>query len=130
MTAILDDVEPASSETRVRTIVRELPGCVDRLPGLTGSPPQELWSLYLGATGLMAYTDPGALDPRSPRVLGVPDGFARPATTRLRLLRSALRETADLLGDPEAGYRTGFTTDELHDALRELFDVGVLDREA
>ena len=110
------------SATPVRALVREMPGVMDRLPRLTESPPGELWSLYLAATGVMTYTDPAAHDPQTPRVLGVPDGFARPATTRLELFRSALRQTIYLLDDPEARYRTGFTTDELHAALRELFD--------
>ena len=111
------------STTPVRAIVREMPGVMDRLPRLTGSPPGELWSLYLAATGVMTYTDAAAHDPQTPRVLDVPDGFARPATTRLELFRSALRQTIYVLDDPEAQYRTGSTTDELHAALRELFDV-------
>lgn len=128
MTAVLDDVVPPSAETKGRALVREMGNCLDRLPRLTGGSLDELWSLYLASTGVTAYTDPDALDPQTPRVLGVPDGYARPATTRLQLLRSALWQTLHLLGDPEAGHRTGFTTSELHDALVELFDAGARGR--
>lgn len=103
-------------------LVRELPNLMDQLVSLTGSPPSELWSLHLAATGRMAYTDPDALDPQTPKVLGVPDGYARPYGTRLDLLRTTLWQVVHLLGDPEAHHRTGFTTSELHAAVLELFD--------
>lgn len=106
-------------------LVGQMASCMDLLVTLTDSPPSELWSLYLAATGVMAYTDPDALDPETPRVLGVPDGYARPAGTRLDLLRTTLWQVVYLLGDPEAHHRTGFTTAELHAAVLDLFDADV-----
>lgn len=111
----------SSAEEAVAALTREIPSHVDRLAAATGSPSSELWSLYLAATGVMFYADPRADDPAAPRILGVPDGFARPAGTRFALWRRSLESLLVMLGDPEAGYRTGSDTTALGRAVEELF---------
>jgi hypothetical protein len=102
----------AEVEGVVVALTAEIANYSERLANSLQCGPSELWALVLAVSGQMTYFDVGAAHAVR---LGVPD-------TKFELWRSALEDVIDILGDPEARYRTGYDSVSLSKALVEFFD--------
>ncbi len=109
----LTDLSP---EAAVVALTRELPNYAERIVHDVGGPVSELWGLVLVVSGRMSY--PAAELAVSESVkLGIPEASLRPDLTRFELWEGALSRVLEILGDPEARYRTGYDSAQLGIAL-------------
>lgn len=118
MTESRKDSEAPNPEAAVLALTREIPNYAERVADAVGCSPSELWALVLAASGRMAYAEPTAKGERHVVKLGVPDAVTGDGRTRFEVWSQALIQVVDILGDPEARYRTG------HDSAALLRAVG------
>ena len=117
----MTDTNEESAASAVLALTREIPNYAEQLAVALGIPITELWSVVLAATGRMAYVDAEPhVDVRTR--LGVVDARLRDGASRLKLWQDALGMVVDILGDPEARYRTGFDTEDLRVAIDAFFE--------
>ena len=100
----------------IHALTSQFPNYSERLAESIDCPVTELWMIFLGLTGRMEF--PHQSDERS---TDVPDANLRDGRTRYEVWRSALVGTISILGDPEAGYRLGWNTSELKQAVDRYF---------
>ena len=105
---------------RVLTLTREMTNYAERLAVTLRVPITELWGIVLAATGRMTYVDSAGRTELAVR-LGVPDTKLEHGSTRFAVWREALHTVVEILGDPEASYRTGDNSQELRAAVDAFF---------
>ena len=109
-----------SSEAAVVALTRELTNYSERIAKALRCPVSELWGIFLAVTGRMAYVE--RTEEAATRLLGVLDARQRDGRTRFQIWEEALNEVLDILGDPEARYRTGYDAAVMRAAMTTLFD--------
>lgn len=107
-----------SPERAVRALTAELTNYSEQVQHAIGGPISELWGVVLAVSGRMYYS---ASSEGTPAKLGVPNSTLFDGRSRYDLWQAALEKILDILGDPEARYRTGYNVDELAPAVHNFF---------